>query len=38
MRVEITARAPGGFDEAKVRTVHENATVLTFNDAGFEAS
>lgn len=38
VRVEITARAPGGFDEAKVRTVRENATVLKFDDAGFEPS
>lgn len=38
VRVEITARAPGGFDEARVRTVKENATVLKFNDASFEPS
>lgn len=38
VRVEITARAPGGFDEAKMRTVRENATVLKFSDSGFEPS
>ncbi len=38
VRVEITARAPDGFDEAKVRTVKENSTVLRFDDAGFEPS
>lgn len=38
VRVEITARTPGGFDEAKVRTVRENAAVLKFDDAGFEPS
>ena len=36
VRVEITARTPDGFDEAKIRTVKENATVLRFDDAGFE--
>ncbi|GAA1275998.1 hypothetical protein GCM10009609_43740 [Pseudonocardia aurantiaca] len=35
---KITARAPGGFDEAKIRTVRENATVLKFSDSGFEPS
>jgi len=38
VRVEITARAPDGFDEAKVRTVKENSTILRFDDAGFEPS
>ena len=38
VRVEITARAPQGFDEAKVRTVSENATVLKFEQSGFEQS
>jgi len=38
VRVEITARAIGGFDETKVRTVNENATVLRFDDTGFEQS
>lgn len=38
VRVEITARAIGGFDETKVRTVNENATVLRFDETGFEQS
>lgn len=38
VRVEITAYTPRGFDEAKVRTVRENATVLKFSDSGFEPS
>ncbi len=38
VRVEITARAIDGFDETKVRTVNENATVLRFDDTGFEQS
>jgi len=27
---------PNGFDDSKVRTVSENATVLKFEQAGFE--
>ena len=34
--VEIEARAPGGFDDAKVRTVSENANTLKFEQSGFE--
>lgn len=34
--LEITARAAGGFDEAKVRTVSENARTLRFTTYGFE--
>ncbi|MFH5230658.1 Swt1 family HEPN domain-containing protein [Antrihabitans spumae] len=37
VRVEITATTPKGFDDAKVRTVSENATVLKFEQSGFEA-
>lgn len=36
VRVEITATTPNGFDENKIRTVSENATVLKFDQAGFE--
>ncbi|MGV5047234.1 Swt1 family HEPN domain-containing protein [Rhodococcus pyridinivorans] len=36
VRVEITASTPKGFDDSKVRTVSENATVLKFEQAGFE--
>ncbi|QOW01473.1 Swt1 family HEPN domain-containing protein [Rhodococcus pyridinivorans] len=36
VRVEITATTPNGFDENKIRTVSENATVLKFEQAGFE--
>lgn len=36
VRVEITASTPHGFDDAKVRTVSENATVLKFEQSGFE--
>lgn len=36
VRVEIEAEDPAGFDESTIRTVKENATVLRFNDSGFE--
>lgn len=36
VRIEVTATAPDGFDEAKVRTVSENAAVLKFEQSGFE--
>lgn len=34
--LEIEATAPDGFDEARVRTVSENATTLKFEQSGFE--
>lgn len=34
--IEIEATAPDGFDDAKVRTVAENATTLDFEQSGFE--
>lgn len=34
--VEIEAAAADGFDEAKIRTVSENATTLKFDQSGFE--
>ena len=34
--IEIEATAPAGFDDAKVRTVSENATTLKFEQAKFE--
>lgn len=34
--IEIEATAPDGFDDAKVRTVSENATTLKFEQSGFE--
>ena len=34
--IEIEATAPGGFDDAKVRTVSENAATLNFEEGGFE--
>jgi predicted AAA+ superfamily ATPase len=34
--IEIEATAPAGFDDAKVRTVSENATTLKFEQSGFE--
>jgi hypothetical protein len=37
VRLEITAVARDGFDEAKVRTVGENAQTLKFEQSGFEA-
>ena len=36
VRIEIEAVADEGFDEAKVRTVSENATVLKFDQSGFD--
>ncbi|WP_200172468.1 DUF499 domain-containing protein [Tomitella cavernea] len=36
VRLEITATAPGGFDESTVRTVGENANTLKFDQSGFE--
>lgn len=38
VRVEIEATSPEGFDEAKIRTVAENANTLKFDDSGFEES
>lgn len=38
VRVEISATAPDGFDENRVRTVSENAAVLKFEQTGFEGS
>jgi hypothetical protein len=37
VRLEITAVARDGFDDAKVRTVSENAHTLKFEQSGFEA-
>jgi len=37
VRLEITALAPNGFDESKVRTVRENAQTLKFEQSSFEA-
>lgn len=37
VRLEISAVAENGFDEAKVRTVSENAQTLKFDQSGFEA-
>jgi hypothetical protein len=34
--VEIEATAPEGFDDAKIRTVSENASTLRFEQSGFE--
>jgi predicted AAA+ superfamily ATPase len=34
--IEIEATAPEGFDDAKVRTVSENAATLKFEEGGFE--
>lgn len=33
--IEIEATAPAGFDNAKVRTVSENAATLKFEQSGF---
>jgi hypothetical protein len=33
--IEIEAIAPDGFDDAKARTVSENATTLKFEESGF---
>ncbi len=38
VRVEVEAESDQGFDEATVRTVRENATVLKFEQSGFEES
>jgi len=37
VRLEITAVASNGFDEAKIRTIRENAQTLKFEQSGFEA-
>lgn len=37
VRLDITAVANSGFDDAKVRTVSENANTLRFEQSGFEA-
>ncbi len=34
--IEVEATAPTGFDDAKVRTVSENAATLKFEQSGFE--
>jgi HEPN superfamily Swt1-like protein/uncharacterized protein DUF499 len=34
--IEIEATTPSGFDDAKVRTVSENAATLNFEQSGFE--
>ena len=34
--IEVEATSPDGFDDAKVRTVSENATTLKFEQSGFE--
>ena len=34
--IEIEATNPDGYDDAKIRTVSENATTLKFEQAGFE--
>ena len=36
VRLEIEATDPEGFDEARIRTVSENAKTLKFDQAGFE--
>jgi hypothetical protein len=36
VRLEITAVARDGFDDAKIRTVSENARTLKFEQSGFE--
>jgi hypothetical protein len=38
IRIEIEAIAAAGFDEARVRTVSENAHTLRFEAVGFEES
>jgi hypothetical protein len=38
VRLEITAMANNGFDDAKIRTVSENAHTLKFEQSGFEDS
>jgi hypothetical protein len=37
VRLEITAVAKNGFDEAKVRTIGENAHTVKLEQSGFEA-
>ncbi len=34
--IDIEATAPEGFDDAKARTVSENAATLKFEQSGFE--
>jgi hypothetical protein len=36
--IEVEATSPDGFDDAKVRTVSENAATLKFEQSGFEES
>ncbi|TSD93520.1 ATP-binding protein [Skermania sp. ID1734] len=36
VRIEISATAPNGFDDHRIRTVSENATTLKFEQSGFE--
>ena len=36
VRIEVEATSVAGFDEAKVRTVSENAKTLKFDQSGFE--
>ena len=36
--IEIEATTTGGFDDAKVRRVSENAATLKFEQSGFEES
>ena len=38
VRIEIEATDAGGFDEAKIRTISENAKTLKFDQAGFEGT
>ena len=38
VRIEIEAVKPDGFEESTIRTVRENATVLKFDQSGFESS
>ena len=37
LSVEIQARSKDGFDEALQRTIKENASILKFSSAEFEA-
>ncbi len=37
VRIEISAKAPGGYSEDVVRTVTENCRTLKFDSSGFEA-
>lgn len=34
--VEVEATSAEGFDDAKVRTISENAATLNFDESGFE--